>query len=266
MLPTSTRRDGRGLQIAVLSTLLAVQIFGLDFGASAAQAAVTIAAALGAQAVGCRALGLGREWRSAAITGLSLSLLLRSHDPVVWVAAGVLGVGSKFVIRVRGKHVFNPACFAIVAMLLSGQAWVSPGQWGALAWFGLLLGGGAVLVLSRARRVDTAAAFLLCYALLLGVRCVVLGDPWTIPWHQLQSGALLIFAFFMITDPRTTPGRRAGRIGFAVVVAGLAYGLQFHWQMREGFFYALALAAPLVPLIDRVTAHAPEPASCLSAA
>lgn len=263
---TSRPRDGRHPQIAVLSALLALQIGWIDFGASAAQAAMTIAAALSTQWVAGRTIGLRWDWRSPLITGLSLSLLLRSHDPAVWAAAGLLGIGSKFLLRVGGKHLFNPACFAIVVLLLSGQAWVSPGQWGALAWSGLLLGGGAAVVLSRARRVDTAIAFLLCYACLLGIRCQVLGDPWSIPWHQLHSGALLIFACFMITDPRTTPDRRSGRIGFAVVVGILAYALQFHSQMREGLFFALALAAPLVPLIDRLTSNVPEPASCASVA
>ena len=254
------RPDGRLLQIGVLASLLAVQITSLDFGASPAQAAVTIAAALGTQFAACRTLRLRWDWRSPLITGLSLSLLLRSHDPAVWAVAGLGGIGSKFLIRVRGKHVFNPACFAIVASLLCGQAWVSPGQWGALAWSGLLVGGCAALVLGQARRTDTAAAFLLCYAALLVMRCEVLDDPWTIPWHQLQSGALLIFSFFMITDPRSTPDRRAGRIAFAAVVAVVAYMLQFRFQVREGLFFALALSAPLVPLIDRLLL--PEHAPC----
>ena len=147
--------------------------------------------------------------------------------------------------------------------MLCGQAWVSPGQWGALAWSALLLGGGGALVLGQARRIDTAVAFLLVYGGLLLVRCLRLGDPLTIPWHQAQSGALLIFSLFMITDPRTTPDRRAHRIAFAAAVAALAFHLQFVWQVREGFFYALALAAPLVPLLDRLPRlFRSESASC----
>jgi Na+-transporting NADH:ubiquinone oxidoreductase subunit NqrB len=61
-----------------------------------------------------------------------------------------------------------------------------------------------------------------------------------------------VFSFFMITDPRSTPDRRLGRILFAVSVAGLAYWLQFRWQLRPALFYALAVMSPLTPVIDRV--------------
>ena len=245
-------QDARNWQIAVLSCLLIIQLTLLDFGASLGQAAVTLSAALGTQALASALLGRRPDWRSPLVTGLSLSLLLRSHDPAVWLTAGMLAIGSKYLLRIHGRHVFNPACLAIVVLVLTGRAWVSPGQWGALAFSALLLGGGAALVLGRARRVDTAVAFLGSYALLLLGRAAILGDPWTIPLHQMQSGALLVFALFMVTDPRTTPARRATRIAFAASVAALAYALQYGWQVREGLFYALALLAPAVPLLDRI--------------
>jgi Na+-transporting NADH:ubiquinone oxidoreductase subunit NqrB len=240
--------DPRFIQIATLSGLLLASL-QLESGVSAAQALVTIASSLAAQ----RLLGARSDWRSAAITGLSLTILLRSHAPLVWLLAGGLAVASKRLIRVNGKHVFNPACFAIVAMLTgSGAAWVSPGQWGALAWGAAALTCAAGLVLSRAGRVDTAAAFLAAYAALLAARCTWLGDPWTIPLHQMQSGALLIFTFFMITDPRSTPNSRTGRVIFAVAVALLAYELQFRFQLRTGLFYALFIISTVTPLLDRV--------------
>jgi Na+-transporting NADH:ubiquinone oxidoreductase subunit NqrB len=250
MRPSAAWRciDPRIIQVSTLSGLLLASLH-LDTGVSAAQAVVTIGAALAAQLL----VGGRRDWRSAAISGLSLTILLRSHAPLVWLAAGVLAVLSKRLIRVNGKHVFNPACFAIVALLSgSGAAWVSPGQWGALAWGAAALACAAALVLSRAGRVDTAAAFLAAYAALLAARCAWLGDPWAIPLHQLQSGALLIFTFFMITDPRSTPDSWGGRVIFAVMVALLAYELQFGWQVRTGLFYALFIISPVTPLLDRV--------------
>ena len=80
----------------------------------------------------------------------------------------------------------------------------------------------------------------------------MLGDPPGIPLHQLQSGSLLLFTCFMITDPRSTPDHLAGRMVFATIVAMLAYHLQFDLQIRTGLFWALACAAPLTPLIDRL--------------
>ena len=245
--------DPRHFQIATLATLLALHLLRFDLGASPLQAAVTIAAALTVQLACVRLSGGGFDWRSPLITGLSLSLLLRTPVPGLWVAAAFLAIGSKFLLRWRGKHLFNPATFAIAGLLaLSPAVWVSPGQWGSPVWLGVLLVCCAALVLQRAERADIALAFLGAYAALLALRAWLLGDPAAIPLHQLQSGALLLFAFFMITDPRSTPDSRGGRILFAVAVAGLAYALQFRWQLRPGLFYALAAMSPLTPLIDRL--------------
>ena len=149
------------------------------------------------------------------------------------------------MIRVRGKHVFNPTNFAIVALLLTGQAWVSPGQWGSAAFFGFLLACLGGLVVNRAARSDVTLAFL---AGLRGPRVraapLWLGEPMAIPIHRLQNGALLIFAFFMISDPRTTPDRRAGRVLFALLVAlGAAY-VQFRLFRTNGLLWSLAVVRP----------------------
>jgi Na+-transporting NADH:ubiquinone oxidoreductase subunit NqrB len=234
-----------------LASLLALNVAWFDLGATPLQAAVTIAAALVTQYAFSGLPGAAFDWRSPLITGLSLSLLLRTESPLLWALAPALGIGSKFLIRVGGKHFFNPATFAIASLLLlSPDVWVSPGQWGQSTWLALLLVCAGGLVLQRAERVDTALAFLSCYAGLLCWRAWSLGDPLAIPLNQLQSGALLLFSFFMITDPRSTPDRRLGRILFAAAVAFSAYWLQFRWQLRPALFYALAALSPLTPVID----------------
>jgi len=73
----------------------------------------------------------------------------------------------------------------------------------------------------------------------------------TIPLHQLSSGSLLIFAFFMITDPRSTPDSRPGRILFAIAVASLAAWFIIGPNQRGALLMALAALAFLTPLIDR---------------
>jgi Na+-translocating ferredoxin:NAD+ oxidoreductase RnfD subunit len=74
----------------------------------------------------------------------------------------------------------------------------------------------------------------------------------TIPLHQFQSGSLLIFAFFMISDPRTAPDSRAGRLMFAVAVAALGHYLAFVMQMRPALYVALIALSPAVPLLNRI--------------
>ncbi|MDH5323422.1 MAG: RnfABCDGE type electron transport complex subunit D, partial [Gammaproteobacteria bacterium] len=70
------------------------------------------------------------------------------------------------------------------------------------------------------------------------------------PLHQLQNGALLIFAFFMISDPKTTPNSAAARLVYGALVACIAYTIQFVFYTPNGPIIALILAAPLVPLFD----------------
>jgi Na+-transporting NADH:ubiquinone oxidoreductase subunit NqrB len=215
---------------------------------------LAIAGALAMQALCTRAFGLPRfDPRSPLITGLSLSLLLRVDEPWLLSLAGVIAIGSKFVLRIDGKHIFNPAGFAIVVLLFAfNGVWISPGQWGSTAWFAALVCLFAIVVLTAARRSDVAIFFLASHAALLLARAWWLGDPLAIPLHQLQSGALLIFAFFMISDPRTTPDSRLGRCIFALMVALLAHYLAFFLQMRSALYVALIVISPLILLIDTV--------------
>ena len=195
----------------------------------------------------------GLDLRSPLITGLSLSLLLRADTAWLFALAGVIAIGSKFLLRLDGKHIFNPAGFAIVVLLFAAPGvWISPGQWGTNIWFAALLTFLAILVLQAARRSDIAIFFLGSHATLLFARAWWLGDPAAIPLHQLQSGALLIFTFFMISDPRTSPDSRLGRFLFALAVALLAHWLAFFLQMRPALYVALIVLAPSVFLLDAV--------------
>src|SRR5207247_1303148 len=124
--------------------------------------------------------------------------------------------------------VFAPPSSALVARLLAtGSVWVSPGQWGSGLVFAFLLASAGGLVVNRAARADVTLAFLASWASLLVARSLWLGEPLAIPLHRLENGALVLFAFFMISDPRTTPDSRAGRLLFAALVALAAYAVQF---------------------------------------
>jgi hypothetical protein len=247
--------DPRHGQILTLGSLLVYGLGWLGFDLTLVQVAVTLAAALATQALADR--WTGRPCRSGAksalISALSLCLLLRTD--VLWVAAAAatIAVGSKFVIRVGGKHVFNPTNGALVALLLTtGQAWVSPGQWGTAAAFGFAMACAGLLVVHRAARSDVTLAFMATYAGLLIGRSLWLGEPLSIPLHRLESGAFLLFSFFMISDPKTTPDARAGRLAFAILVAVGAWYVHFRLFRSNGFLWALAAASPLVPVIDRL--------------
>jgi Na+-transporting NADH:ubiquinone oxidoreductase subunit NqrB len=244
--------DARHYQIGALALLLAINLTSIDFGAKPLSSALAIGSALATQIVCSRVFALPHiDLRSPLITGLSLSLLLRASEPWLFAVAGTVAILSKFVLRIDGKHIWNPAGFAIVLLLVgSGEVWISPGQWGSAVWLAALIGFLAIMVLHAARRADVALFFLLSHAALLLARALWLGDPLAIPLHQLQSGSLLIFAFFMISDPRTTPDSRLGRFLFALAVALCAHWLTFFMQMRPALYVALIALSPIILLID----------------
>jgi Na+-transporting NADH:ubiquinone oxidoreductase subunit NqrB len=246
-------RDARHCQIVALATLVIFNFGWIDFGARPLNSAFALIGALVTQVLCSRATGIPLDLRSPFITGLSLSLLLRADEPWIHLIAGVIAIGSKFVLRLDGKHIWNPAGFAIVVLLLTAKShvWISPGSWGSEVWFAALLVFFAILVLGAAGRSDIAIFFLGTHAALLFARAVWLGDPLAIPVHQLQSGSLLIFTFFMISDPRTSPDSRFGRFIFAGFVACAAHYLAFFMQMRPALYVALIALAPFVILIDR---------------
>ena len=252
-------RDSRGwdprlYQIVTLAGLLVYGVVWLRLDVEPWTATVVLATVLATQLVGARLSGRGRfDPRSALISGLSLCLLLRTNSLELAVATAVLAIASKFVVRIGDKHVFNPTNGALVAMLLlTGEVWGSPGQWGSTAVFAFLLAAAGGLVVNRAARADVTWTFLAVHVTLLAGRALWLGDPLAIVLHRLANGALVLFAFFMISDPRTTPDSRAGRILFAVLVALGAYVIQYKLFQTNPLLWSLAICSLTVPLIDRL--------------
>src|SRR5262249_5678592 len=137
-------RDPRLLQILFLGSFLVAGLIGLGFQLQLWQPPLIIATALGTQwslTKLTRAPPAG--YLSPLISSLGLSLLLRTDLVWIPVFAAVAAIASKFLIRVRGKHIFNPTNFGLaLAMLLTPHAWCSPSQWGEnsalIAWIAIL--------------------------------------------------------------------------------------------------------------------------------
>lgn len=261
--------DPRDYQIAALGTLLVAGVTRFAFDIPIAHVVVTLVSALAWQRL---AVSMARpssgaantspprfEWRSALISGLSLCLLLRARHPAWMALAALLAVAPKFLLRVPGvgngppKHVLNPTNGAIVLLLACGApVWVSPSQWGHHLGLALGVAGFGSLVVHRSARSDVTLAFLVAWAGVLFGRAALVGQAWAAPLHQLENGSLALFAFHMISDPRTTPDSRAGRIVFAVLVALGAGFVQFVLFRTNGLLWSLAAATLFVPLLDRV--------------
>ena len=245
-------RDPRHYQIGVLSSLVLLGVFHFSFHLPWWHVLGVMIGAQTTQFIGDKAVGRRYDPRSPLISALSLTILLRTGSIGLSIAAAILAIGSKYVLRWDGKHIFNPANFGlvIVSLLFTG-AWISPGQWGSAPIFAILLAGLGGVVSGKAKRWDVSLAFLGFYAALVFGRALWLNDPLSIPVHQLQSGALLIFTFFMISDPKTTPDARLGRVLYAAMVAVIGFTIQFGFYNSAGIILALILTAPTVPLFDR---------------
>lgn len=189
--------------------------------------------------------------RSATITALGLSLLLRADSFTTMMLAGFMAILSKHIFRFNNKHFFNPANFGIIsALVLTPDAWVSPGQWGDEWWYALLFVGTGGIILRQVGRWDTTVVFLGAYALLEAVRNIWLGWTWDVFLHRLMSGSLLLFALFMLTDPRSIPSAKVSRCIWAICIAGLTFILRNQYYVPTAIFWSLFVLAPLTILLD----------------
>jgi Na+-transporting NADH:ubiquinone oxidoreductase subunit NqrB len=249
--------DPRDYQIAFLTTFLGLGIVTRDWSIKPELIGALIITCcltqLGAMLLWKRAENPWLSLKSALITSLGLALLLRADRPSTMILAGSVAIASKFIFTSNGKHWFNPANFGIIiALLVTPDAWVSPGQWGADWWYLTLFIGTGGIVLGRVGRWDTSMAFLLAYAGLEAARNLWLGLTWDVYTHKLMSGSLLLFALFMITDPRSIPNARSIRIIWAVSIASLAFILRNYFYINEAIFVALFAISPMTILLDRL--------------
>ena len=188
---------------------------------------------------------------SAYITGISVGILLRS--PAFWPYAlcSLLSITSKYAVRIRGRHIWNPSNFGICAMLfLAAQSVASLSiQWGnnfgslAVIW---VLGS---VILWRAKRFHISLTYVLSFIALSFLRSWITGDPWQSEISPITGPMYQLFIFFMITDPKTTVRSRAGQcvVAFFVAVAEMILRLD---SCVFAPLYALFWVGPTAMLIE----------------
>jgi Na+-translocating ferredoxin:NAD+ oxidoreductase RnfD subunit len=165
----------------------------------------------------------------ALLTGLFVAMILSPHEP--WYVAAVtsaIAVASKYVLRVRKANVFNPAALALVVtfyMFDTGQSW-----WGALpeispAALAVLLAAG-IYITRRVNKTPAVLSFLGSYYLLVTVAAFA-GDPGRVAelYRTPDLHAALFFAFFMVTDPPTSPPKHRDQLTFGAIVGVVSYAV-----------------------------------------
>jgi enediyne biosynthesis protein E5 len=193
---------------------------------------------------------------SVLISAMSLCLLLKTNHWYVSLLATFITVAGKYIFRFDKKHIFNPSALGIVlTIFLTQDAWLSPGQWGSNTVIFFLVITLGTIVVTRVQKLDISLAFLLTYVGLLYWRQImVLGWPIDFFLHSVSTGSLLLFTFFMISDPKTSPNHPAARIIWAILIAVVAFYLSaFKWKYNT-LIWVLVAAAPLVPLLNKIFA------------
>jgi hypothetical protein len=278
-------RDPR-IHLAITTfTIITIGMVWLDFRLSIPQMAVALLA--------CGVLDVARTYRTQAVlawpasalqTATSTALILRvtgmqAHD---WWSfdgwyyfAGVAtaGVLTKYYIRYQGRHVFNPSNVALVAAFVLFGAdriepldfWWGPFGWAMLAAYLVIVVGGLTLC-HRLGLLGMAAAFYVTFVVGVGVLALLgqsITTQWSLTpidglhywWVLVTSPETLIFLFFMITDPRTTPAGRRGRIAFGCAVGAASTLLLAPWETefgtKVGLLSGLLVVTAARPFVER---------------
>lgn len=158
---------------------------------------------------------------SGLITGIGISLLLSSNVLWIYAVTAVISMVLKYTLRFKGAHIFNPnnVAMVVVLLLLPQYAVSTPKQWtnGIEVMFMIMILG--ILVCYIANRLDSVLTFLGSFTLFAFIRHFVFGAPLFAALGPLMGAGLQLFAFFMMTDPKSTPTTRTSRIIFAFLVA-----------------------------------------------
>ena len=278
-------RDPRLHVAAVIITIHVLGQFGLGFQVTVPQilAAVLTCAVLEVAITFHRRRAV--VWpASAMLTGSGVALILRvpgtpddawsTYRWYVFVGVAALSLLTKYVIRYRGVHIFNPSNVGlVVAFIVLGSSraepldfwWAPLNRWMLTGYAVILVGG--LLITTRLRLLAAAATFWITLAAGIAV-LAALGHSMTARWAFapvrgfdfwrviVTSPEVLIFVFFMLTDPKTVPAGRVGRIVFAFLVAVVSTLLMApqtnEFGTKVALLGGLVVMCGLRPVLDRV--------------
>ena len=220
---------------------------------------------------------------SAYTSGISVGILVRS--PMLWPFAfcSALSILSKYVLRVKGRHLWNPSNFGLCVLFFPaayGLFDIAPlnTQWGNNMWPMLVIWIVGLYTIWKVKRFHITATYIVAFVAFSFVRSLITGDAFWAEVAPLTGPMYQLFALFMITDPKTTVSSKRGEMGVTVLIAIVEFFLRLG-EFVAAPFYALFLVGPAAMLVDiyrtpeeesvpdpeadepRVESPAPEPAS-----
>jgi Na+-translocating ferredoxin:NAD+ oxidoreductase RnfD subunit len=226
-------RTPKGLVLIVLAMLIALALLGQSVKLLAPGLAGAVAAASLIDVLILRKkYGVWEFPDGAVLTGLFVAMVLSPYEPwYVAACTSAFAIVSKYMFRTRSANVFNPAALALVAAFYvfhTGQSW-----WGALPeitpWALAVIFSTGIFIADRVNKMPLVLAFLGSYYLLFTVTAFW-GDPNGVAevFRSPDLNAVLFFAFFILTDPPTSPVKYPDQLLCGVIVAAVSYAA-YEW-------------------------------------
>ena len=183
--------------------------------------------------------------QSAYVTGISLALLLKPQAGLLWPFAlgAFLAIASKYVLTLRGRHLWNPSNFAISLLLVLAPTRIAllSHQWGNHLATNVVIWAFGLLIALRVRVLHVTLTYVASYLVLAAVRSALVGTPLLAELAPITGPMYQLFIFFMVTDPRTTVHTKRGRIMVVAIVAVVEA------IIRIAGDYNVAALSPLYP-------------------
>jgi Na+-translocating ferredoxin:NAD+ oxidoreductase RnfD subunit len=246
------RQDQRYLVAGFLTLILIVGQTRLSFLQGLGQFALALAAGITTEIVLSR--WLRKQWPnpiSAYMTGVSIGILVRSPEWWPYAVGSMLAISQKYAIRFKDHHLFNPSNFGLCVLLLIVPETVVAlsKQWTNMPIvMGFVFAFGA-LVIGRLGRLDVVFTYVAGFLVMSWLRSLLTGAPLAAELAPALGPAFQLFIFFMITDPRTSPSTRKGRLTYAVSIA-LLEALFRYWRNVNAPFLALFVVSPIAMVLE----------------
>src|SRR5690242_17935749 len=188
---------------------------------------------------------------SSYITGISVGILLRSPAYCPYAVCAAIAITSKYVLRYKGRHLWNPSNFGIcvVLFLLPASVAMLSIQWGNNLWSLVVIWILGSVILWRLRRLHISATYVVAFLLLAVLRAHIIHEPVLSEISPITGPEYQLFIFFMITDPKTTVRSKTGQCMVAAAVAVLEMFFRFD-QSVYAELYALFWIGPIAMLIE----------------
>ena len=189
---------------------------------------------------------------SAYISGISAGILVRSPFYWPYILASLISITSKYVLRIRGRHLWNPTNFGVSAVLFLAPATVSvlSVQWGnVVAPMAVIWVLGSIIVW-RVGRLHISVTYVLSFLLFSFVRAWWTGSPWIANVAPITGPMYQLFVFFMVTDPKTTVRSAKGQCVVVFLVAALETVMRLN-EIVYAPFYALFVVGPIALLVEQ---------------